>query len=79
MRYISTFFIAAVGIFCVRRRTLPEYGADILNPIMAANCSILLGSTTDTNLKSKLSQNDKAFKGVTYSYKTTVFYGKASW
>lgn len=26
----------------------------------------------------QLDQNDKAFKGVTYSYKTTVFYGKAS-
>ena len=26
----------------------------------------------------QVDQNDKAFKGVTYSYKTTVFYGKAS-
>jgi hypothetical protein len=37
-----------------------------------------LGLSERYKFETQIKQNDKGFEGVTYSYKTTVFYGKAS-
>ncbi|MET0298867.1 MAG: hypothetical protein ABW036_03870, partial [Flavitalea sp.] len=38
----------------------------------------MMGEEDRYKFEIQLAQNQKSFEGVTYSYKTTIFYGKAS-
>jgi hypothetical protein len=77
----SILFLLLITGFCVQAQDLTGiWRGNFRRTPTAANGRLmeLLGSDERYKFEVQLDQHDKKFKGVTYSYLTTVFYGKAT-
>lgn len=80
MKSIILFIFLGIG-FCVQAQDLTGiWRGNFRRTPVAANGRLmeLLGGDERYKFEVQLDQNNKNFKGVTYSYLTTVFYGKAT-